>query len=143
MRAALAVAVLLLPLASCADEQESYCDAVQDRQEELAEIASEGGPTALLDALPIYRELRDEAPSDIRDEWQQVVGSLETLQEALEDAGVDPADFDPAEPPAGVSEDQLDAIASAADAVGSAETQEALRGVEQQARDVCKTPLGL
>jgi len=73
-----------------------------------------------------------------------VVGSLEDLQGALADAGVDdPAEFDADDPPEGVTEEQLEAIARAADAVGSAETRDALAGLEQQARDVCKTPLGL
>lgn len=136
--------LLLVPLAACADEKEQYCDAVEEHQERLTEIAAEGGPTALLDALEIYRDLREQAPSDIRDEWQQVVGSLENLQGALADAGVDdPAEFDADDPPEGVTEEQLEAIARAADAVGSTETRDALAGLEQQARDVCKTPLGL
>lgn len=135
------VALLLVPLAGCADDAEQYCDAVKENQEELTEITASGGPNALLDALDIYRELQSEAPSDIADEWQQVVRSIESLEQALDEAGVDRATYDPADPPADVSQEEQDAIARAADEVGSVETQEAMRGVEQQARDVCKTPL--
>jgi hypothetical protein len=137
-----AVAVCAL-LAGCASEQEQYCQAVADHQEELTEIAAQDDGTALLDALEIYRELRDEAPSDITDEWQQVIRSLEGLDEALADAGVDPAAYDPEQPPEGVTPEERAAIARAASEVGSLETQQALQGVEQQARDVCKTPLTL
>ncbi|MFC6286514.1 hypothetical protein ACFP3Q_04970 [Nocardioides sp. GCM10027113] len=147
-RPGLAAAVLvglvgLLATAGCATEQERYCEAVSERQAELSEVVAEGGPTALLDALEIYRELEEEAPRDIRDEWQQVVGSLESLEQALDDAGVDPASYDPEAPPDDLTDEERAAIESAADRVGSLETREALAGLEQQARDVCKTPLTL
>jgi hypothetical protein len=130
-------------LTGCASDQEEYCDAVKDHQDELTEVVAEGGQTGLLDALPVYRELQDQAPSDITDEWQQVVRSVEKLQQALDDAGVDPATYDPKKPPQGVSDDDVAAIADAADQVGSLETQRALQGLEQQALDVCQTPLSL
>lgn len=133
----------LLATTGCATEQERYCEAVSERQAELSELVAEGGPTALLDALEIYRELEEEAPRDIRDEWRQVVGSLESLEQALDDAGVDPASYDPEAPPEDLSEEERAAIETAADRVGSVETREALAGLEQQARDVCKTPLTL
>ena len=51
------------------------------------EITTEGGQTALIEALALYRELRAEAPPDITDEWQQVIRSIERLDAALDDAG--------------------------------------------------------
>jgi hypothetical protein len=127
----------------CSSDQETYCDAVKEHQKELGEIAAEADPGALLDALPVYRELQAEAPRDITDEWQQVVRSLDGLQQALDDAGVDPSAYDPKKPPEGISKEQVAAIADAADRVGSLETQQALQGLEQQALDVCQTPLSL
>ncbi len=56
---------------------------------------------------------------------------------------MDPATYDPKDPPADLSDDDVAAIADAADQVGSAETQRALQGLEQQALDVCQTPLSL
>ncbi len=135
--------LLVSPLAGCASEQEEYCQAVKDHQERLSEIMSDAGPTALLEALDSFRELRAEAPSDISDEWQQVIRSLEALDQALADAGVDPADFDRGKPPEGVSKEEQEAIARAADEIGSRETELALAGVRQQALDVCKTQLWL
>lgn len=135
------LAAVLLPLTACSSDQEQYCDAVEEHQAELSDIAAQGGPGALLEALPVYRDLRDRAPADIRDEWDQVISSLEGLQQALDDAGVQPEDYDPKD--TSVPRDDRDAIAAAADEVGSAETARALAGVEQQARDVCHTPLVL
>lgn len=135
------LAAALLPLAGCASDQEKYCDAVEEHQAELTDITSQGGPGALLEALPIYRDLSDRAPSDIRDEWDQVITSLEALQSALDDAGVTPEDYDPKDK--GIPQADRDAIAAAADDLASTETARALAAVEQQARDVCHTPMVL
>ena len=50
---------------------------------------------AVLDALDAYRDLQAQAPRDLRDEWSQVIGRLEALESALDEAGVDPAAYDP------------------------------------------------
>lgn len=142
----LLLAALLLAglLAGCGgDPQEEYCEAVKDRQEELTEITTSGERTALLEALPVFRDLAAEAPSDIRHEWRQVVSSLEGLEEALDEAGVDPATYDARKPPPGLVEEERQRIEAAAGEVASNRTVEALAGVEQHARDVCKTPLSL
>ena len=138
-----AVLLAVTPLAGCSSEQEQYCQAVKDHQKRLTEIMSDAGPTALLEALDSFRELRAEAPSDIGDEWQQVIRSIEALEQALNDAGVDPEDFSGGKPPEGLSKSEREAIASAADEVGSQATEVALGGVQQQALDVCKTQLWL
>ncbi len=82
-------APLLLGLGGCSsDPYETYCERVEEHQAALGEAVAAGGPDALLDVLAELRDLRDAAPSDIADEWQQVVGRLEALQRALDDAGV-------------------------------------------------------
>jgi hypothetical protein len=136
---ALVVAAPLL--AGCASDRERYCDAVQENQTELSEIAAQGGQESLIEALDIYRELQEKAPRDITDEWDQVVRTIEALDEALADAGVDPASYDPGRTPDGLADDDRRAIEAAARDLGRPETVEAMSGVEQQARDVCGTPL--
>ncbi len=140
-RAAVALLLLVVLTGGCADQQEKYCDAVKDHQQELGEVLGDGGPDALLKALPIFRDLADEAPDDIRDEWRTVIGALEGLESALDDAGVDPATYDRDHPPADLSEDDQEKIDAAALVLASPQTVQALNGVQQQARDVCGTPL--
>lgn len=135
--------LLFTPLTGCASEKEQYCQAVKEHQKSLTEIMADAGPTALLKALDDFRALRAKAPSDISDEWQQVIRSIEGLDQALDDAGVDPEDFKNGKPPHGLSRDERQAIAHAADEVGSRNTEVALAGVQQQALDVCKTQLWL
>jgi len=142
------VALLLLvtaPLvAGCSgDPYEDYCEVVADNQEELTVILDEGGPDVLLKALPIFRELEDAAPDDIRDDWKIVVSGLTALEAALEDAGVDPATYDRDDPPEGLSDEEKDRIDAAAEELRTPDSEAAFAAVEQQARDVCKTPLRL
>ncbi len=125
----------------CADQQEKYCDAVKDHQQELGEVLGGGAPDALLQALPIFEDLADEAPDDLRDEWKTVIDALEGLRRALEDAGVDPATYDRDHPPDGLSQDEQEAIDAAARRLAGQDTVTAFSGVDQQAKDVCGTPL--
>ena len=96
------LAGLLLPLTGCGgDPQQQYCAAVREHQKALTGIVTGGGQDALIRALDIFRDLRSKAPSDVSDEWQQVVTRIQALDRALRDAGVDPASYDRAKPPAG------------------------------------------
>jgi hypothetical protein len=139
----LALPPLFSLLAGCGSDQDQYCDAVEDHQQELSDIVGSGDPDALLKALDTFEDLQGKAPGDVTDEWQQVVTSIRGLQEALEDAGVDPATYDRDHPPAGLSADDTSKIDAAAKALGSGTTLRALQDLDQQARDVCKTPLTL
>lgn len=144
LRTFVAAAVVSALLTGCSgDPYEDYCAVVTDNQEDLTKIVGEGGPDALLKALPIFRELQDAAPDDIKDDWKVVVGALSALEDALDDAGVDPATYDRDEPPEGVTQAEKDRIDAAGAALATAESLAAFAAVEQQARDVCQTPLRL
>jgi hypothetical protein len=137
------VLAALASLSGCKDQQEKYCDAVKDHQQKLGEVLGSGAPDALLEALPIFRDLAGEAPEDIRDDWKTVISALEGLQKALEDAGVDPRSYDRDHPPAGLSAEDKQAIDAAAARLGSEATNTAVNAVDQEAKDVCGTPLQL
>ena len=93
----LAAAVLTLALAAtlcgCGDQEETYCDALRQDRTRIDEIINASGGDALLAGLPVFRDLADEAPDDLTDEWQTFVNALEGLQDALRDAGVKPSEF--------------------------------------------------
>jgi hypothetical protein len=139
---ATAAAVLLLPvLAGCGSP--SYCDAVKSHQAELGSIIASGDRAALLQALPIFEDLQGAAPSDVADDWQLLVTRITALRTALTDAHVDPASYDPAHPPPGLTPHQRTAILRAAAGVGAADTQQAVGVLQQEVLDVCQTPLEL
>jgi hypothetical protein len=131
-----------LALGGCSDDpQADYCDAVRDHQEELTEIAADSDAGAIFDALDAYDDLAEEAPRDIADDWQSVIGPLRDLQQALEDSGVDPSTYSAEKPPAGLDDAARLDIEAAARKVGSEQTVTAMAAVEQHALDVCGTPL--
>lgn len=135
----------LLGLAGCSESPEEvradYCERVAEHQRELSEIMTDEAPVTLLRALPVFRSLAEDAPRDIDDEWAQVIDALTGLQEALDAAGVEAGEYDADDPPEGVTGEERDAIARAADELVDQETMAALDGVLQHAKDVCKKPL--
>ena len=104
-------------------------------------MAASDDTGALLDALPIYRDLADAAPRDVAADWEQVVGALAGLEDALDEADVDPSSYDAERPPPGLAERDRKAIEAAARELGSEATVDAMASVEQHALDVCGTPL--
>ncbi len=120
-----------------------YCAEVTERRDDIGAALSAGPQAGLLRALPSFEALAAEAPEDIRDDWRLVVDRIADLRDALDDAGIDPLTYDREKPPADVPEERRGAVDTAAVRLGSLETRTALKHVEQQARDVCKTPLSL
>ncbi|GAA4699329.1 hypothetical protein [Nocardioides nanhaiensis] len=133
-------------LVGCGAEEEpfaDYCAEVQEQQEPLSEALAGDGATALLAALPSFEALAAASPPDIADEWRTLLDAVGALRTALEEAGVDPASYDRADPPPGLAQADRDRIDAAARGLTRPATIAALAGVQQQARDVCKTPLSL
>jgi hypothetical protein len=135
-------AVVLLPLSGCG-HGDSYCDAVRDHQSQLGSIAHGTSHAALISALPIFSDLQHRAPGDVEDDWQLLVARIQALDTALQNAGVDPASYDPKHPPAGLSAEDLGLIRRAAAEVAAPDTRQALATVQQEVLDVCHTPLDL
>jgi hypothetical protein len=143
--AALLAVVLAATLAGCGDDDPfaDYCEEVTAQQKDLTEALADRGPTTLIEALPSFRALQDEAPRDIADDWDVLVTRIDALVEALEDADVDPATYDATSPPDGLGAEEESAIEAAATELAGPAARYALTAVDQQARDVCKTPLYL
>lgn len=139
----LVVAMLACLLAAgCSnDPQADYCDAVEEHQESLTEIAADEDAGALFDALDTYDDLREKAPRDIVDDWDAVIGPLRALEQVLSDHGVDPSTYAADDPPADLDPGAREDIEAAAREVGSEQTVTAMAAVEQHALDVCGTPL--
>ena len=140
--------LLVVPLLACLlaagcsnDPQAGYCDAVEEHQESLTEIAADEDAGALFGALDTYDDLREKAPRDIADDWDAVIGPLRALEQVLSDHGVDPSTYAADDPPADLDEGAREDIEAAAREVGSEQTVTAMAAVEQHALDVCGTPL--
>lgn len=126
-----------------ADQFAAYCQEVADQRGVLAAAAAQGPTTGLLRALPSFEALRAKSPPDVADDWDVVVEAVSNLVDTLKRAGVDPSRYDRAHPPAGLTAHQRGEIDAAATRLGSDQTVAALAAVEQEARDVCHSPLTL
>jgi len=138
-----AVAVLLVGGCGGQPSVDDYCGRLAEDREQIATIVSSGDAAALLDNVGLLDELRQDAPRDLRDEWDTLVTALAELRTALDDAGVGPEDFEGGEPPASLTGEQRRAVVAAADRVADPDVVAAASGIETQARDVCKINLGL
>jgi hypothetical protein len=134
---------LLLPLTGCGNATDDYCSALEQHNKEIAEMIGSDSPSALLNGLPMLRDLADKSPEDLADEWQTFIGALDALRDAIKSAGVKPSDFKDGKPPKGLSVGDQKAIADAASQIGTDDVVQASSGIEQEARDVCKVNLGL
>jgi hypothetical protein len=123
------------------DHDKSYCDLVADQTAQVQN--GQGATESLLATLPTLRRLSDAAPSDLKDEWQVVVNAVDGFREVLAAAGVDPATTDVTSLPDSVTAAQRAEIKAAASRLLSPEVQAAVAGIQQQALDVCHTPLEL
>ena len=151
-RVVAAVAVLVLVAGAAAvflatwgddDPYAAYCSEVEEQQQPLTEAFASGQTTGLIRALPSFRVLAERAPDDISDDWTVVIDRVEELEAALQAAGVDPESYDRRDPPAGLEPGDKEAIDAAALALVAPDAHDAFANVEQQARDVCQTPLSL
>lgn len=144
IRLAALVLVAAVTVGGCSsDPKDAYCDQVTQDQAKLSDVLDGGGSDALIKALPLFEGLHDKAPEDIRDEWTTLNGAIAGLRDALDDAGVDASTYKRSKPPAGLTTAQKDAIDAAARKLSDPTTVAAFEGVQQQARDVCGTPLSI
>ena len=139
------VAVLLVPLLAtgCASQQEQYCSALEEEQQTLAELG-EGGfeeSGTVARTTDVFQRLAEEAPEDLRDEWDTLTGAWQGLERALEAAGADESMFENGERPEGMNAEDYDRISQAAVQLRSTRVVEAASGVEQHAQDVCGVDL--
>lgn len=118
-----------------------YCDLVDERTAQVQ--AGQEVSSSLITALPELHRLADAAPSDLKDEWQVVINATDGLDQALAAAQVDPATADLKSLPDTVTKDQRARITTAASRLLAPEVTAAVKGIEQQALDVCHTPLEL
>lgn len=140
--AAVLACVVGLAATGCTDDpQADYCEAVEEHQGDLSDVAASDDAGAVFEALDDYEDLAEEAPRDIADEWSTVLRPLRALEAALEAHGVDPSTYTADEPPADLADDARKEIEAAARAVGAPRTVDAMAAVEQHALDVCGTPL--
>lgn len=142
----LAGLLLVLPVAGCTGDTESYCAELEEQEQTLTDLASRAdrpGTDVFTESLDVFEELRDAAPGDVVDEWDTLVFAWQGLADAFEAAGTTPTEFDPADPPPDLDQAAVDRLVDAAAELRSPRVVSAGDGIEQHAKDVCGVDLGL
>ncbi len=143
---ALVTALVTALLVGCSSQESDYCAALKDQKAtftKLADDAAQEGSDYLTTALTLFETMRAEAPDSLRDEWDTVVFAWSDLIETLRDVGIDPRGFDPSKRPDGVSVQEFNQVKQVAAKLSSLRVRDAVGGINEQARDVCKTDLSL
>jgi hypothetical protein len=132
-------ALLALPVA-CGDEEAKYCEMLGKHR---TAFADDGSGQTLIAGLSAFKEIAKAAPDDLTDEWQVFLDALETLDQKLDAADIKPTDVVEGKQPEGVSDADWAAVQAAANNLGTPAVADALNGIDQQGKDVCKVQLGL
>lgn len=141
----LGLALILLVTAGCGDPspdeaRKTYCEQVKKDADEITRIVDEGGAGAALKVLPKLEALADLSPRDLKDEWQTYLNALHGWRDALDETGLKPSDV--AEGlPRNLSREDRRRLLGAISEVQGPQVKQAAEGIEQQALDVCGTPL--
>lgn len=141
-----AAALVVSGVTACGDpspqeQRDAYCAQLEEDSPTLTRIVDEKGAAAFVEALPTLQGLADEAPEDIRDDWQVFLNALEGLEKALDETGVDPTDVAGNKLPADLSEEERRRVRAAANVLTTPEVTSAAAGLEQHALDVCEVPI--
>jgi hypothetical protein len=138
---ALMATVVVTVLTGCRDDKQDYCDALASEKKSLSDLAAkagEGQGDVLTPTLKSFERLRGDAPEQLADEWDTVVFAYRALADAVDAAGVDPADYQPGKRPPGVSAKDARRLAAVASELGSPRVRDAVAGIEDHAQQVCK-----
>jgi hypothetical protein len=149
LRSLAALALLAGLLAGCGGgdgADSAYCSTLEDERKELTRLADQAGTPGtdvLTPTLQALGRLRQASPQELRDEWDTVYYAWDAMVDAIEEAGVDPADYRPGRTPDGVSADAARRLGEVAAQLGSGRVVEASKGLEDHAREVCEVELSV
>ncbi|MET0767304.1 MAG: hypothetical protein ABW075_05915 [Aeromicrobium sp.] len=154
MKISLALAGVVLlgtSLAACGGDdgggggsEGDYCKELKSAQSSFAKVS--GNDFEALDsAIATFHQLADEAPSDIKAEWETLDGAFVKIEKAFEDAGIkmsDLADIQAGNMPEGVDVSKLSSLTSSFSEISSEKVTKAQDVIEKHAKDTCDVELG-
>lgn len=144
-----AAALLLSGPTACGSDESDYCAAYVESRQELADLATRqseaaeqggDGVDVLTPTLQSFERLREQAPDELRDEWDTLVFAYQDLADAVERTGLDPADFRVGQEPDGLSRRERRDLTAVAAELGAPRVVEAANGIEEHAAQVCEEP---
>lgn len=124
----------------------SYCDDLQSTKDTVTSLGSGALTQATFDKLSAsVHSIRDEAPSDVKDDWSSVADGLDAFSAALDDAGLtidDATNLSPADA-AKIDPAKVKAITDASTALSSTAMNSATAAINTEVKSECGFELGI
>ena len=130
-------------LTSCGGGTDAYCDTLKDTQKDFDDF--EASDFSNFDEFTDrVEELADEAPDEVKDDWETLEKAFQGFVDALDKAGLKPEDLEGlanGEIPEDVDMEALTEAMTEAEALGGEDFEEATKNIEKHAKDECDIDL--
>jgi hypothetical protein len=140
--AVMAIAALtgVLFLGGCGEDGDEYCQTLAEEQKTLTTMADDSaeGSDVLTPTLDSFERLRAVAPEELQGEWDTLTAAYDAVVDTVNAAGIDPAEYDPEDPPADMSAEDAERLAAVASKLSSTRVSEAAAGIQDHAAEVCE-----
>jgi hypothetical protein len=130
-------------LTACSGGTDAYCDTLKETKSDFEDF--EAADFSNFDEFTDrVEELADDAPDEVKDDWEVLEKAFNEFVDALEEAGLEPADLEAlsnGELPEGVDMEELSGAMESAQAMSGEEFEEATANIEKHAKDECNVDL--
>lgn len=127
-----------------ASPTESYCDSLKEAKTEFKSL-SEGDFAKMDDAFKRAEEIGQDAPAEVKPDWEVLTGTISELRTALDDAGLsfkDLGSLQSGQLPEGVDQQKLMELGKKMEDFDPAKLQDASKAISKHAKDECGIELG-
>jgi hypothetical protein len=131
-------------LSACGSSADEYCDSLEEAQSSF-ESFDEGDVAGFSDAIDTLRDLGEQAPDEVSDDWEVLNGAFDEMETALGDAGLTFDDLDQltaGELPEGVEPADLEGLEESLGSLDDSGVEEAGNNIEKHADEECGVELG-
>lgn len=139
--AALALSASLVT--GCGNSTDAYCNDLEATVDELGSLTGTDADS-MEKAFDAISALADDAPDEVKDEWQILDEQMEAIDDALDEAGLEFSDLgqlSTGQLPEGVTEEQLTELGEKLQNLSGDEVQEAADTISEHAKDECDVDL--
>jgi hypothetical protein len=130
-------------LTACSGGTDAYCDTLKETKSDFEDF--EAADFSNFDEFTDrVEELADDAPDEVKDDWEVLEKAFKGFVEALDKAGLKPEDLEgmaSGELPEGVDMEALQEAMSEAQALGGEEFEKATDAIDKHAKDECNIDL--
>jgi hypothetical protein len=130
-------------LTSCSGGTDAYCDTLKDTQKDFDDFQASDFSN-FDEFTDRVEELADDAPDEVKDDWEVLEKAFKGFVDALDEAGLEPEDLEGlanGELPEGVDMEALSSAMEEAQALGGEEFEKATKAIEKHAKDECDIDL--